>query len=155
MRAFFLVSIILLLSAAPAEAQVTGQVVVNAEFASRTSLQVSSRVLRFDVVDPGQPALAEVEYSAAARTTSGGEVMLSVEPERAIGGPGGAADVETSLTFEAQGASAVTGTLQPSRPSVAGRWVGSGRRTGRVVFALRASAPGTYVLPVRFVVSTP
>jgi hypothetical protein len=38
---------------------------------------------------------------------------------------------------------------------VAGRWIGSGLRTGRLTFALRSAVAGTYSLPVRFVLSAP
>ena len=133
----------------------TARIVVSAQFSSRTSLTVSSRILHFDVADPAQPAVAAVEFEAAARTATGGDVVLSVEPTRAIVGPGGAADVETAVTFEGDGEGTVAGALDPAAASVAGRWQGSGRRSGRLIFSLRAAAPGNYTLPVRFVLSTP
>lgn len=131
----------------------TKSVVVTATFDSRTSLRVSSQLLQFDVVD-GE-AVAAIDFSAGARTRSGGEVVLTVEPARAAEGPGGAADVETSVTFAGEGDGTRSGALSSSSPAVAGRWNGSGLRTGRMVFSLRSAAPGSYSLPVRFVLSTP
>jgi hypothetical protein len=42
-----------------------------------------------------------------------------------------------------------------AQPTVVGRWVGSGQRTGRISFALRGAGAGTYTLPVRFVLTAP
>lgn len=132
-----------------------GVVVVSANLASRTSLKVSSHVLHFVVTSPGDPTTVAVDFTAAARTASGGEVMLSVEPVREIDGPGGPADVETALTFAGEGDGTTTGTLTNASPSIAARWIGSGLRSGRLVFALRAAASGNYTVPIRFVLSTP
>jgi hypothetical protein len=143
-------------TAAPAAAdQAGGAVVVTAQFSSRTSLKVSARLLRFDVPEPGAEARAAVEFVAGARTTAGAEVLLSVEPVRAVDGPGGAADVETSLSFAGEGAGTLGGPIAASGPTIAGRWSGSGRRSGRLVFSLRAGATGTYSVPLRFVLSAP
>jgi hypothetical protein len=92
-----------LASALPASAaeSATGTVVVTAQFSSRTSLKVSTELLRFDVMAPGQAAAAAVDFSAGARTHSGSEVMLSVEPLRSLDGPGGAA--ESSVSFAGEG----------------------------------------------------
>jgi hypothetical protein len=130
-------------------------VVVNVQFSTRTSLKVSSDVLHFDVARPSEPALAAVDFSAAARTQSGAEVVLSVEPLRGVEGPGGAADVESSLTVEAAGAGTVSGVVAPDQPTIAGRWIGSGVHAGRLLFSLRAAASGTYTVPMRFVLSAP
>jgi hypothetical protein len=135
--------------------QAAASVVVSAQFNSRTSLQVSSRLLQFDVANPAEPAVASVDFSAGARTATGAEVVLSVEAERALDGPGGAADVETSMSFAGQGEGTLQGRVDAHAPSIAGRWNGSGRRAGRIVFSLRAAAAGTYAVPVRFVLSTP
>jgi hypothetical protein len=81
--------------------------------------------------------------------------MLSVEPLRDVEGPGGAADVESSVTFEGEGEGTMAGRLTTAKPVVAGRWIGNGRRNGRLIFALRAAARGSYVLPLRFVLSAP
>ena len=128
---------------------------VTATIGSRTSLKVSTELLQFEISNPDQQAVAVVDFSAGARTHSGAEVMLTVEPLRGITGPGGASDVETGLTFAGQGDGLLSGALQPSTPTVAGRWNGSGLRTGRVMFELRASATGHYTVPVRFVLSAP
>ena len=81
--------------------------------------------------------------------------MLSVEPVRSLDGPGGAADVESSVSLAGQGEGTLTGAVGFAGPTVAGRWVGSGLRTGRLVFSLRVAASGRYTLPVRFVLSAP
>lgn len=136
-------------------AETTASVVVTAQFNSRTSLRVSSELLRFDVAAPGQPAIAAVDFAAGARTRSDAEVLLTVERLRAIEGPGGAADVESSVRFEGQGTGTLGGDLSNAGLSIAGRWQGSGMRTGSIVFSLRAAASGSYVVPVRFVLSAP
>jgi hypothetical protein len=132
----------------------TASVLVTANFTSKTSLKVSTELLHFVGTGSGE-ALATVEFIAAARTRSDGDVVLTVEAMRGVDGPGGAADVETAVTFQGEGAGARSGVLSPVSASVAGRWSGSGRRTGRLVFALRAAAAGTYTVPVRFSLSAP
>jgi hypothetical protein len=139
---------------AAASDSATATLAVTAHFNSRTSLKVSASQLHFAVDDPDRAAVAAVEFSAGARTGEGAEVVLSVEPLGPVGGPGGAADVETAITFGGEGEGVLSGTLGASAPSVAGRWIGSGLRTGRLVFSLRAGA-GHYSLPVRFVLSAP
>jgi hypothetical protein len=130
-------------------------VAVSAQFASRTSLTVSTERLQFDVAQPDQPALAAVDFTAAARTQAGAEIVLSVEPLRPNDGPGGAADVESSLTFAGEGNGTLAGTVATAGATPAGRWTGSGVRTGRLLFSLRAGAPGTYAVTLRFVLSAP
>jgi hypothetical protein len=129
-------------------------VTVTATFSSRTSLKVSADLLRFEVAS-GQTATASVEFSAGTRTQSGAQVVLSVEPLRGIEGPGGAGDVETSVSFDGQGEGTLGGILRGTGPTVAGQWIGSGMRHGRLVFALQTDASGTYSVPVRFVLSAP
>jgi hypothetical protein len=142
-------------SPAAAADSTSATVAVSASFASRTSLKVSSQLLQFDVSDPASPATAAVDFSAGARTRQGGEVVLTVESVHAIQGPGGAADVDAAVTFAGEGTGTLSGALQPSSSTVAGRWTGSGLRTGRLVFALRAGASGAYTLPVRFILTAP
>lgn len=149
------VAFALLPHGAAAQSSASASVVVNAQFGSHTSLRVSSQILRFDVADLAQPTSVAVDFSAAARTQAGGEVMLSVEPVRALEGPGGAADVESAISFAGEGDGTLTGVLGTAAPSIAGRWTGSGIRTGRLLFSLRTSAAGSYTLPVRFVLSAP
>jgi hypothetical protein len=138
-----------------ADETATASITVTAEFASRTSLKVSNQMLQFDLNDPAQPAVAVVDFSAGARTRGGGEVLLTVEPLRAIEGPGGAGDVEAGITFSGIGVGTLQGSLQNATTAIAGRWNGSGLRTGPLTFALRASVTGVYTVPVRFVLSTP
>ncbi len=131
----------------------TATVTVSVQIASRTSLRVSSDVLHFDAPGTNMPASADVEFSAGARVPHGADVVLTVEPEGAIAS-GGAADVETAVTFEGEGEGTVNGTLA-AMPSVASRWQGSGLRKGRIRFTLHTTAAGTYAVPVRFVLTTP
>lgn len=143
--------------AAPAFAQSTASatVVVTAEFASRTALHVSTDDLRFEVPRDGGVSTVVVDFDARARTFAIGEVVLVVEPLRGLDGPGGAADVEAAVTFSGEGDGTLAGTLQPAAATVAGRWRGSGRRSGRLVFTLHTGTPGSYRIPVRFVLTAP
>ena len=133
----------------------TKTVAAHASVASRTSLAVSSERLQFQVAGADQPAIATVEFVAAIRTHAGAEVVLTVEETQALAGPGGAADVDAAITFSGEGEGTLNGALATPRPSIVGRWVGSGRRTGRIAFALRAAVAGSYSLPVRFVLTAP
>ncbi len=148
---------ILAVAAAPvwADASASATVQVHVEVHARTVLRVSSYQLQFDLPAGGSSATAELQFSAAARTRRDGEVVLTVEPERWIDGPGGAADVDALVTFDGEGEGVSTGQLVPSAPSVAGRWMGSGKRDGRLRFTLRAGAAGAYQLPVRLVLTAP
>jgi hypothetical protein len=130
-------------------------VAATAELSSRTSLTVSTDMLRFEVPDSGAPATVSVEFVAGARTRAGGEVVLTVEPLQAVDGPGGAADADVAVEFVGDGAGTGAGTLRTSAPAVAGRWTGSGRRIGRLRFSLTTATAGAYTLPVRFVLSAP
>jgi len=133
----------------------TASVTVTAGFASRTSLRVSTELLRFDVKAAGQSTETIVDFAAAARTHHGGEVVLTVELAGTLNGPAGGSHVETSLTFSGFGHGLAKGPVDQSAPSIAGRWIGSGLRTGQLAFTLRSSAPGSYSVPVRFVLSAP
>jgi len=136
-------------------ADTTARLTIGATVSGRTRLSVSTRVLDFQLSPSESQATTAVAFVAAARTTSGGEVILTVEQERSLVGPGGAADVDATVTFEGDTEGTLEGQLQPHTPSVVGRWIGSGRRDGQLLFTLQASAPGEYRLPVRFVLSTP
>ena len=136
-------------------AETTASVVVSAQFNSRTTLKVSNDILQFDVARPGDPVTVSVDFSAAARTCSGAEVLLSIEQLRSVEGPVGAGDGESSVSFVGLGNGTLAGALGAARPAVAGRWSGSGLRQGRLLFALRAGASGRYTVPVRFVLSAP
>jgi hypothetical protein len=150
-------ALVMLPSVATHAADDTKTVVVqaNASVGSRTSLTVSSQQLEFVLTDSKQPAVATIEFVAGARTHAGAEVVLTVEAVRSLEGPGGAADVDAAITFSAEGEGAIAGTMSPATPVIAGRWTGSGRRTGRLSFALRAGVPGTYTMPLRFILSAP
>ena len=147
----------LLAAASPVSAAetATASAVVSAQFSSRTSLKVSTDLLHFEVAGPDQPATAAVDFAAGARTQAGAEVLLSIEQLHAVQGPGGASDLESSVSFAGEGAGTLAGALIAAGPAVAGRWIGSGMRQGRLVFALRAGASGNYMLPVRFILSAP
>lgn len=139
---------------ANAQHVVNANVQVRMDVSPRTSLKVSSQALHFEVAQSGGVATAVIDFSAGARLASGSDLVLSVEPLRAIDGPGGAGDVESSLSFAGEGPGLLAGSLAGTT-AVVGRWHGSGLREGRVVFTLRANAEGIYTLPVRFVLSTP
>jgi hypothetical protein len=142
-------------SEARAAETVTASIAVNVQIASRTSLKVSSEVVRFNVAEGETAARASIEFRAGARVASGVDVVLTVEPLHEVKGPGGAADIETSLSFDGGGDGVLRGRLDAEVPTVAGRWQGSGLRQGRLFFTIHANAAGTYTLPVRFVLSTP
>jgi hypothetical protein len=156
-RLVFMLALLVLpgANAVSAEEVSRAAVAVNAQFAARTSLKVSSELLRFEGVAPGATATASIEFTAGARTPSDADVILTVEPMLAIQGPGGAADVETSLSVSGEGQGLVSANLSATSGTVIGRWQGSGLRAGRLVFSLRANAAGNYSVPVRFVLSTP
>ena len=122
--------------------QVTRSVSATVTFAPRTSLQVSSQVLRFDVTDTSIPAEATVEFSAGARTRTGGHVMLVARVETA----------HPTLTIVAGTEGTIAGAVAPGTTTVAARWAGGGLRTGRVTFRLQA-APGHYDIPVSFLLN--
>ena len=151
---FATVVLLALPAIASASNEATASVTVSAQFASRTSLQVSAHVMRFEVVDPLQPAVASVEFSAGARTSLAEEVVLSFEPG-ALVTPLGAADVDTAIHFSGEGDGVSSGGIETGNPTVAGRWIGSGKRNGRLVFSLRSDARGEYSMPVTFSLSTP
>lgn len=141
-------------ASASAEQTVTQSVQVRVHFDSRTSLTVSSSVLEFEHVDPQSPSTVTIDFTARARTQAGGQVVMTVESVRAIEGPGGAADVDASLSFSGEGEGALSGAVSTG-PSIAARWIGSGARDGRLSFVLRAPAPGRYTVPLRFVLTAP
>jgi hypothetical protein len=153
MRFVFPVSVVvgLLAVAVHASAAETAcsSVTVIATFSSRTTLQVSSDLLQFDVVNADAPASASVDFVAAARTHAGGPVVLSIEPVRPMG------SVAASLSFSGDGTGTKSGALSVDTPTVAGQWSGSGVRRGRLVFVLRSTTPGNHVVPIRFVLTAP
>lgn len=128
-------------------------------FAS-TSLRVSSSVLRLDArpdAGVGPVVVGAIDFRAAARTRRDGEVVLTVEAPRdlpTIGGP--PASEDPAIGFEGIGEGAIGGVLRGDDPQVAGRWTGSGVRTGQLVFTLRgAAAAASGTVPLRFILSLP
>lgn len=130
----------------------TATIAVNVTVAARTSLHASAETLQFVVPEGSTTATASVEFTAAARVPQGTDVVLNVESPRGVDGPGGAADVERAVTFDGSGEGTQSGVIESGR-SVAGRWQGSGRRTGRLTFTLHASAPGTYTMPLELLLT--
>jgi hypothetical protein len=135
-------------AAGPGPASAT--IVATATFAQRTSLRVSAHMLQFHVPPGSQEATATIDFTAAARVAPRAGIVLTVEPLRSIEGPGGAADLETAIVFSGAGGGTESGALTAGIPSLAARWTGGGQRHGRLVFTLRAAAPGDYVVPVKF-----
>ena len=159
LRTLSLVLIAAVVVAVPREAapsdSATATLGVSVLVASRTSLRVSTPILRFDVTAQGEPAIAIVDVVASSRTREGGEVVLSIDP-MGVGRSTSDGDGDRdTLTFVGEGAGLSAGSLSVHSPAVAARWIGSGTRSGRVSFALRARRAGTYTIPVRFVLSTP
>ncbi len=143
-----------LLSPSPVtgQAQASRNLTFSATVRSRASLRVSTSDLRFDVLEGMPPPTIVVDFAAAARARRDGDVQLTVEPLAPIRTASG--DVLPGLTVSFEGDTAYGGALSPSGPQVVGAWKGSGVRAGRVSFTLRgAVVTGTYVLPVRFVLS--
>ena len=136
-------------------ADTTAHLTISATVSGRTRLTVSARVLHFDVLPDATRATAALDFVAAARTVAGGEVVLTVEPDRWLVGPGGAADAEAMVAFDGEGEGTLDGILQPRMTSIAGRWAGTGQRDGRLWFTLQTSVPGSYRLPLRVVLSAP
>jgi hypothetical protein len=155
MHRLFLTFTVVLGLAAPSiaadSASSSASVVVNANFSTRTSLKVSSQMLQFAVPSGDETAGVEVDFTAAARTRAGGEVILLVESLGPIDdGSEGSADV----TFTGEGQGTNRGSLVVDGATPVARWIGSGLRTGRLTFTLRAVA-GRYTLPVRFLLAAP
>jgi len=120
----------------------TRSVSATVSFAPRTALTVSTRMLRFVVTDALTPATVSVEFSAAARTSTDGSVTLMANAADSVGLPSG-----VSLEIVSGSEGVVSGTVSSQQPVMAGRWTGSGVRSGRITFQLRAQ-PGSYDIPL-------
>jgi hypothetical protein len=156
MRALSSAAIMLMIGVVNADwlaAQTTAGATVSATFQTRSSLAESSPTLTFEVTDPDRPAIASIDFVAAARAPAGAEVRLIVEAAASVTGPGGPGVARLALDGGSEGV--VIADLPPSVQQTAARWTGSGRRAGRLVFALQASAPGRYSVPLRLAVSVP
>ena len=125
-----------------------------------TSLQVSDHLI---VVAPqpagqdGPVSAGSVEFRAAARTSSDGEVLLTVEPVAPVGVlSGGPSETGTSVEFQGTGDGARSGVLREGSPEPAARWVGSGLHTGRLTFTVRGlAARQGATIPLRFLLTAP
>ena len=127
-----------------------GSVTVVATFSSRTTLHVSSDDVLFNVTSADVPAVASIDFLAAARTRAGAPVVLSLEPFAEFD-----QHTDSSLSFNGQGDGTMSGTVRADAPTIGGQWVGSGVRHGRLVFVLRSTTLGSHVVPLRFVLSAP
>ena len=128
----------------------SSRITITAQVYSRTALRVSTDELYFDAGEPNAGPVASVEFDARARIPSGTDIVLTVQPiDAAIG------QDPTTITFAGVGAGTRAGTLSAAVPATAGRWTGSGRRSGRLLFTLCNARPGVYTVPVRFVLSAP
>jgi hypothetical protein len=133
-------------------AEATRPLVMSATFGTRTSLRVSSSDLRFSV-SAGAPAeTVIVEFTAAARVRPDADVVLTVEGGDGLRAVGGSASPDLVVSFQGDGQHA--GTLREAGPHIAGAWKGSGVHHGQIRFTLGgATAAGTYLLPLKFVLS--
>jgi hypothetical protein len=127
---------------------------------SSTSLRVSDHLLAVAPRPNGYegPVLAgSIEFRAAARTASDGEVILTVEPLAPIDSlAGGAGAGSTTIDYEGIGEGAQSGALRADEPGTVARWVGPGLRSGRIVFTVRGPvAPHGATLPLRFLLAAP
>jgi hypothetical protein len=129
-------------------------VLATATFAPRPTLTVSAHVLQFRIEPGSTHADAVVDFSAAMRARPGDDVVLTVRAAKAIDGPGGAADIDAVISFAGAGDGVRSGTVDANRAAVAARWPGGGKRGGRLVFTLRASAPGVYSVPLTYLLGT-
>jgi hypothetical protein len=125
-----------------------------------TRLSVSDHVLMIaprQTGDQGPLNAGAIEFRAWARTASDGEVILTVEPLASIASlSGGASGTETTIGFEGSGDGAQTGALSDAHPETVARWVGSGLRTGRLIFTVRGPvSPQGGTLPLRFLLAAP
>jgi hypothetical protein len=127
---------------------------VTAQLSSRTSLRVSNDVLQFEVLYPTQPVVVSVGFVAGARTTDRSPVLLLFEMVEAVRGIDGVHHGDATLTLMNEDGGVIT-ELKPGTPATARRWVGSGQRAGRLLFALRAETAGRYRVPMRLTLTAP
>jgi hypothetical protein len=125
-------------------------VTITAEIRSRLSLRVSDDVLVFREADRQGVARATVTFTAAARTAGDAEVLLVAQPEGVLAAQG------RPVSFSLEGEARSSGALHPHGPTVIGRWRGSGRREGRIVFTISRRDDGALLtIPVRFSLAEP
>lgn len=133
-------------------ADVTKQVLLTAHVGAASSLRVSAEQVVFTVLPGQESAIGTIEYLALVRTGRDAEVVLVLESVAGIEFAGGAADVETEVSFDCGGGPR---GLAPGAPTLAARWVGSGSRSGQIALTLRAPVAGTYVVPLRLQLVAP
>lgn len=117
--------------------QVTQSVSATVTFKQRTSLQLSTNVLRFDVNDTAAHATATVDFTAGARVSPSDQVELVFEPIDSVSGV--LAVVEGPM-------GTISGDV-PAKATVVARWSGGGLRAGRLTFRLTGVARGHYEVP--------
>jgi len=139
LAALFVASAMGPLSAQAPARQVTQSLAASVTFAQRTSLRLSTDVLRFDVTDAATPATATLDFSAGARTASGDEVRLVIDTLSNLPG--------TLMITDGTGG-IKSGEASPIMPTIVARWTGGGLRSGRLTFALRCGIPGRYAVPI-------
>ena len=129
-------------------------VTVTAQFSSRTSLHVPTHSLQFDIVHPAEPAVASVMFTAGARTVADAPVLLLFEMTDEIRDIDGRLHGDTTVTLINRD-DGMSAELTPRTPTIARRWIGSGLRTGYLMFALRTGTAGRYRVPIRVTLTAP
>ena len=142
-------------TAVPQASGPTASIAATVAVSPRTSLSVSAPVLRFLVPEGSNEATASIDFRAGVRAMPGVDVQLIAEPAVPSGDAPRGPALDAALFFEGQGEGMVAGVLPTGAPGVVARWSGGGQRSGRIVFTLQGVAPGTYSIPVRFLVNVP
>jgi hypothetical protein len=119
--------------------------VASAHVGRRSSLQVSTSVLIFQVTDNARPAEAVVSFVAAARTAIDGEVRLTMRR---------APEAEGMALTVVGGSEGILPVAVAGDVTLVARWIGGGRRNGHLRLQLRG-APGTYAIPVNLELNAP
>lgn len=142
-----------------ASSQDSAVVQLRAVVQPRLSLHVSDRALTIPATAPGEIAprvVGVVTFKAAARAGANQEVVMTVEALSDVGQLGGPSDGGAVLEFSGDGEGTLDGVLDAHTPIVAGRWMSSGVREGRLTFTVRGDGgPNGAVVPLRFVLSAP
>jgi hypothetical protein len=147
------VSSLLPLSAHSGGIDSTASLTLSTAIRGRTSLEVSSSHLRFEVSQALPEPTVVVAFRAAARARPDTDVVLTVETQESVRTPSGVMS-RPVVWFRGEGGRA--GALSEAGPHLVATWKGSGVRQGQVVFTLRGAAvAGDYALPVSFILSTP
>lgn len=127
-------------------------VIVHAAFSARSVLNVSTTTLDFTTRDSQGAGTASVDVQVSVRTRADGDVLLFAEPLWAE--TSGLEALRVRVDGAGEGLSG--GVLEPSQRLLIGRWTGSGRHGGTLVFRLPASGPmPSGPLAVHFVLTAP